>query len=96
MNIYIPLILSDETKNIYENMKSLGYDMLNINDSFYQDLCTKYTTENNTDIPLSARKEYIYNNQDSQCQTNCHFSSYIPNSLYINCTCDMEQKEEKE
>ena len=96
INIYIPIILSDETKNIFENMKSLGYDMFNINDPFYQDLCTKYTTENNTDIPLSARKEYIYNNQDSQCQMNCYLSSYIPNSLYINCTCNIEQKEEKE
>ena len=44
INIYLPIILSDETKNIYENMKSLGYDMFNINDPFYQDLCTPYTT----------------------------------------------------
>ena len=58
INIYMPLILSDEMKDIYENMKSLGYDMFNINDKFYQDLCTPYTTTNNTDIPLSARKEY--------------------------------------
>ena len=95
INLYVPLILSDETKNIYENMKSYGYDMFNINDQFYQDLCTKYTTLNNTDIPLSARKDYIYNNQDSQCQANCHFSGYIPNSSYINCICDIEQKKEK-
>ena len=96
INIYLPIILSDETKNTYENMKSLGYNMFNINDQFYQDLCTPYTTENNTDIPLSARKKYIYNNEDSQCQDNCHFSSYIPNSLYINCTCNIEKREEKE
>ena len=96
ISLYIPIILSDDTKDIYENMKSLGYDMFNINDPFYQDLCTPYTTNNNTDIPLSARKEYIYNNEDSQCQDNCHLSSYIPNSLYINCTCDIEQREEKE
>ena len=69
--------------------------MFNINDPFYQDLCTPYTTENNTDIPLSARKEYICNNEDSKCQENCHFSSYIMNSLYINCTCNIEQTEEK-
>ena len=94
INLYVPLILSDETKNIYESMKSYGYDMYNINDPFYQDLCTKYTTLNNTDIPLSARKDYIYNNQDSQCQANCHFSGYIPNTSYINCICDIEQKEE--
>ena len=76
-------------------MKSLGYDMFNINDAFYQDLCTPYTTENNTDIPLSARKEYIYNNEDSKCQENCHFSSYIPNTLYINCTCNIENIKKK-
>ena len=74
----------------------LGYNMFNINDPFYQDLCTPYTTNNNTDIPLSARKEYIYNNEDSKCQDNCHFSSYISNSLYVNCTCSIEQVEEKE
>ena len=96
INIYMPIILSDDTRNTYENMKSLGYDMFNINDPFYHDLCTPYTTENNTDIPLSARKEYIYNNKDSQCPDNCHFSSYILNSFYINCTCNIEKREEKE
>ena len=69
--------------------------MFNINDPFYQDLCTPYKTENNTDMPLSARKDYIYNNKDSQCQSNCQFSSYLLNSLYINCSCNIEQKEEK-
>ena len=32
INIYMPIILSDDTRNTYENMKSLGYDMFNIND----------------------------------------------------------------
>ena len=76
-------------------MKKLGYNMFNINDPFYQDLCTPYKTENDTDMPLSARKDYIYNNKDSQCQSNCQFSSYLLNSLYINCSCNIEQKEEK-
>ena len=75
--------------------KKLGYNMFNINDPFYQDLCTPYKTVNDTDIPLSARKDYIYNNKDSQCQSNCQFSSYLLNSLYINCSCNIEQKEEK-
>ena len=76
-------------------MKSLGYDMLNINDPFYQDICIPYKSENNTDILLSDRIDYIYNNQDSQCQNNCQFSSYLPNSLYINCTCSVAEDEEK-
>ena len=80
--------LSEETQKIYENMKSMGYNMFDINDPFYQDFCTPFKTENNTDIVLSDRIDYIYNNKDSQCQSNCHFSSYLPNSFYLNCTCD--------
>ena len=94
INIYIKLDLSDETRATYEYMKSLGYDMLNINDPFYNDICIPYKSENNTDILLSDRINYIYNNKDSQCQSNCQFSSYLPNSLYINCTCTAVEDEE--
>ena len=77
-------------------MKSLGYDMLNINDPFYQDLCTPYKYENNTDIILSDRQDYIYNNKDSECQSNCDFNSYLSNTLYINCSCSSTEEKTKE
>ena len=80
--------LSEETKGIYEDLKSMGYDMYNIKDPFYQDICIPYTSINNTDILLSDRIDYIYNNKDTQCQPNCQFSSYLLNTSYINCTCD--------
>ena len=97
VNVYFPIQLSEETKETYEKMKSLGYDMLDINSPFYQDICIPFKSGNNTDIPLSARKNYIYNNKDSQCQPGCQFSSYLPNSLYINCTCSViEEKKEEE
>ena len=32
--------------------------------------------------------DYIYKNKDAQCQPNCQFSSYLSNSLYMNCTCN--------
>ena len=35
---------------MYERLKALGYDMFNINDKFYQDICTPYKTEDSTDI----------------------------------------------
>ena len=88
--------LSEETQKIYDNMKAMGYDMFDINDPFYQDLCTPFKSENNTDITLSDRVDYIYNNKDSQCQSNCDFSSYIGNSLYINCSCSVEEEEAEE
>ena len=44
-------------------------------------------------------KIYVHNMKlkyNTKCQENCHFSSYLPNSLYINCTCNIDKKEEKE
>ena len=92
INIYVKLHLSEETKKIYENLKSMGYNMFDINDPFYQDICITYKSENNTDVILSDRINYIYNNKDSQCQPNCEFSSYLPNSLYLNCSCVFEEE----
>ena len=95
INIYVKFDFSHETKKLYEELKSKGYDMLNINDPFYQDICTPYKSSNNTDIILSDRINYIYNNEDSQCQTNCYFSSYLLNSLYLNCTCEVVEDNTK-
>ena len=96
INIYVKLHLSEETKAIYENLKSMGFNMFNINDPFYQDICITYKSENNTDIILSDRINYIYNNKDSKCQSNCEFSSYLPNSLYLNCSCIHVEENNKE
>jgi len=45
INIIIPVVLSEETKELYEKMKESGYDMFNINDPFYQDICTPFDSE---------------------------------------------------
>ena len=65
--------------------------MLDINDPFYQDIYIPYKSSNDTDILLSDRINYIYDNNDAQCQPNCYFSSYLPNSLYLNCTCEIKE-----
>ena len=71
INIYVKAELSDETKYSYEKLKSLGYDIFNLNDPFYQDICIDYTSYGNTDMSLSDRINYIYNNDDTRCQPNC-------------------------
>ena len=69
--------------------------MLNISDKFYQDICTPYKTENNTDILLSDRIDYIYYNDDAQCPINCQFSEYILDTQYILCECSLDGKNQK-
>ena len=93
-NLFIKYELSEETKQLSEQLKNLGYNMFDINDKFYQDVCTPYKSWLNTDLLLSDRIEYIYNNKDAQCQENCEFSNYILDTNYINCSCSTQREEE--
>ena len=40
IDLYIPITLSDETQTLYDDLKPNRYILFNINDSFYQDICT--------------------------------------------------------
>ena len=87
INIFVPMELSEENRKIYEKMKESGYDMFNINDPFYQDICTTFDSSDGTDMLLTDRINYIYNNEDTQCQQNCQLSFYSIESKYMNCSC---------
>ena len=91
INVYVPMELSKETKQLYDQMKESGFDMFNINDPFYQDICTPFDSPDGTDILLSDRINYIYNNDDTQCQPNCQFSLYSIESQYMECSCSTNE-----
>ena len=93
INIYVPIKLNEKTKQKAEELKKKGYDIFNINDPFYQDICTPYKSEDGTDMLLSDRIDYIYNNDDIRCQPGCKFSNYILDTQYINCTCSVNENE---
>ena len=95
INLYTKMTFSEKNKKMYQRLKELGYDMFNINDKFYQDICTPYKTENSTDILLSDRIDYIYNNEDTQCQINCQFSEYLLDTQYIQCECSVNGENKK-
>ena len=42
ITIYLPIILSDELNQIYNEIKDMGYDIFDINSSFYQDICIPF------------------------------------------------------
>ena len=89
IDIYIPLVLSEKTQNLYNELKNLGYDLFDIESPFYQDICTPYKSSNNTDVLLSDRINYYYNNEETTCQSNCKFSNYLMESQYLKCDCDI-------
>ena len=90
INITIPSNLDSETILLYQSLENQGYNMFNPNDKFYTDICTTYTTINNTDILLIDRKIDIYNKYANItiCQENCNVESYNDNSNTVSCYCN--------
>ena len=89
INIYSSVTLSDGLLNLYDDLKNKGYDLFDINDAFYQDICTPYTSFNGTDVILSDRINYYYYNDELSCQSNCKFFNYSIESKSLICQCDM-------
>ena len=87
IDIYIPIDLDEKLFNLYEDLQKSGYDLFNINDPFYNDICTPYKSENDTDILLSDRKNDIYNNNYTTCQSNCQYSAFESKYKFLKCEC---------
>ena len=93
INIYIKVILDEETLNLNQDLLSYGYDLFNPNDSFYQDICSGYTSSNGTDVLLSDRRAYYFNNTQTACQEDCEYSKYLVETQQLKCECSVNQKD---
>ena len=89
VEVYIPVKLSEKLQNLYDDLKDMGYDLFDANSPFYQDICTPYTSNDGTDVPLTDRTNYYLNNEETVCQPNCKFSDYLMDSQYLKCDCDV-------
>ena len=77
-------------EDVYNNIKDQGYDPLDLNDKFYREICTPYTSENGTDVLLDDREEFIYTSlvNATVCPTGCGYSEFMVDKKYIKCECD--------
>ena len=93
INLYPPVIFDESLINLIEKTSQLGYNIFNESDSFYNDICTKFTTENGTDILLSDRKKDIFTQtlNKSICQIGCEFESYNTKSKKAKCNCEVSK-----
>ena len=92
INIYVPINLDNQTLTIYKDIKNQGYDIFNPNDTFYNDICTKYTSVNNTDLTLNDRKNIFYNEQNF-CQENCQYNEINLDIIHAKCECSLQTTE---
>ena len=82
--VFVSLEMDEKTEEIYNNLKEQGYDPLDLNDKFYREICTPYTSENGTDVLLDDREEFIYSSlvNDSLCPSGCNYSEYVLGMRY--------------
>ena len=96
VKISVPKILDEDTLNIYNNLDSLGYNLFNSNDSFYNDICSSYTSDNKKDMLLIDRWEDIYipNNEKYMCQSGCKLINYNLTNQRAYCECLFQKQKE--
>ena len=92
ISIRVPVNLNEESSKLYDNLKESGYNLFDSSDSFYNDICTTYTSENGTDMTLEDRKKEIYSTSGNItiCQTGCKFESYDKSTKKAKCNCDIQ------
>ena len=91
ISINVPVEIGNDKELIIKSLSKSGYNLFNKNDSFYNDICAKYTTINGTDMLLSDRKKDMYatsqNPNDSYCQKGCEIESYNLETRKAKCKC---------
>ena len=70
------------------DFKSMGYDILNIKDRFYTDLCESYSDSGN-DMILSDRIKFLYKNY-SLCEEGCSYNDIDVENMMIACDCKIQ------
>ena len=94
ININIPILLDSEVELLYKSLNESGYNLFDANDSFYNDVCTTFETENNTDITIEDRRKHFYESNENLtlCQIGCSFQNYNSKTKKSNCKCRVVHK----
>ena len=87
IEIRLPLALKKYKMDLVLSTSNLGYNIFNLNDSFYNDICSIFTY-NNSDFSLSERKLLLDLTDENICvQAGCNFSDFDIVTLRTICEC---------
>ena len=89
MNKYRKLSEEIDLEKKYKLGLKFGYDILDPNSPFYNDICTEFDSEYSTDLIIEDRKKYYYLPQ-MFCEDTCNYVSYNINTYKVNCDCKIK------
>ena len=82
---------SQESLSKIKYLSEFGYELYDINNDFYQDICSTFTSKNGTDILLSDRKSDFYENM-SLCENDCEYKGYDLEKNRVKCECPVKEE----
>ena len=91
INIDIPKTLDEHSLDLYLNFSSLGYDIFNKKDRFYNDICTVFSSNDDTDVLLIDRRATYYNDSIIFCESGCDYSGYNVQTKLVKCKCEVKK-----
>ena len=86
INIRIPIYLKKYKIDLISKTKNLGYNIFDLNNSFYNDICSIFTY-NGSDITLSERKNIIDLSDEILCLNECNYLNYDIITMRSICLC---------
>ena len=95
IRISYPILNTDtiQFERAYE-LSSLGYDLYNPEDPFYNDKCAPFAN-NLVDVPLKDRREEFYI-EVPFCGSNCRYEGINYTTSKVNCNCSVDEREVKQ
>ena len=88
IDIRMPITLKQYKMDLIIKTKNLGYNIFDLNNSFYKDICSVFTY-NDSDISLSERKNLLDLSDEILCLNNCNYYNYDIITLRSICLCEI-------
>ena len=92
IEVFVPINLDNYTNNLYNSINQYGFDIFDKNNSFYNDICTPFTSDDGTDMLLSDRQTNYYNESLTLCETSCIYQSYNITNGKAKCQCQVKSE----
>ena len=87
--------MENSSLSLISDLEDSGYNAFDINDDFYNDICSTYTAQNGADMTLSARKNNIYDSVKEiyLCQDGCEFEEFDTETSKAVCSCNVQESQ---
>ena len=89
IDIYLPFNISNDNYNLYKYAKNQGYDIFNPKDSFYNDICTTFDSEDKTDVLIDSRKKDYFHDYNF-CEDGCEYDKINTKIEKVKCICEIK------